>query len=203
MSVPPEETEVKFHLRSLQRFQKRLLDSGAQPLVSRTYERNLRFDTAQGDLQRAGRLLRLRGDRGNRLTFKQDRRLEGGATTRTEIEVEVSDFGAAQQLLEALDYRVVFVYEKYRSTYRLGAAEVMLDELPFGNFVEIEGALENLRPVSAQLGLDWAAAIPISYHALFEALRRTRGLQFRDLTFENMQAASVPPSDLGVQSADE
>jgi adenylate cyclase class 2 len=137
------------------------------------------------------------------LTFKEDRRLEGGATARTEIECEVNDFVAAQRLLEALDYRLIFVYEKYRSTFQLGDAQVMLDELPFGDFVEIEGTLADLRPAAAQLGLDWAAAIPFSYHALFEGLRRSRSLQFRDLTFESMQGIAVNSSELGVRPADE
>jgi adenylate cyclase class 2 len=203
MPEPYQETEVKFYVRSLEGLRQRIVSAGGLAGAPRTHELNLRFDTAQRDLLRAGRVLRLRRDPAVRLTYKEDRRLEHGATTRTEIEVTMSDFAAAQQMLAALGYSVIFVYEKYRSAYRLGDAEVMLDELPFGDFVEIEGALESLMPTARNLGLSWTAAIPISYHALFESLRRIRGLQFRDLTFENLKGTAVQPADLGVLPADE
>ena len=57
----------------------------------------------------------------------------------------------------------------------------MLDELPYGNFIEIEGELEMLRPIAEQLRLNWDKAIPASYHALFERLCKSRGLSFRVL----------------------
>jgi len=42
-------------------------------------------------------------------------------------------------VFEALGYAVYMMYEKYRTTFRLDNLEVVLDELPYGNFVEIEG----------------------------------------------------------------
>ena len=51
----------------------------------------------------------------------------------------------------------------------------MFDELPYGNFVEIEGKLETLRPIAEELQLVWDKAIPASYHALFERLCKSRG----------------------------
>jgi len=33
------------------------------------------------------------------------------------------------------------MYEKYRTTFTIGSLEVVLDELPYGNFVEIEGPI--------------------------------------------------------------
>ena len=78
----------------------------------------------------------------------------------------------------------------------------MLDELPYGNFVEIEGELEMLRPIAEELHLDWGKAIPASYHALFERLCNSRGLTFRDLTFENFKGISVLPEDMLIEYAD-
>ena len=59
--------------------------------------------------------------------------------SRTEIEFGVDDFAKAKQFLEHLGYQSILVYEKYRTTYELDHAHIMLDELPYGNFIEIEG----------------------------------------------------------------
>ena len=79
---------------------------------------------------------------------------------------------------------------------------LMLDELPYGDFVEIEGNMDQLKPVALQLGIDWEAAIPASYHELFERVRAARELSFRDLTYENFNGIHVSPSDMGVYPAD-
>ncbi len=83
-------------------------------------------------------MLRLRADQAAHLTFKGPGRC-AGRFGRQEIEFEVSDFGAARRLLEALGYRVYTSYEKYRETYRLGQVIIALDEMPFGTFAELEG----------------------------------------------------------------
>ena len=50
--------------------------------------------------------------------------------------------------------------------------QVMLDELPYGNFVEIEGeTVESIHGLADQLGLNWDAAIATSYNALFDRAR--------------------------------
>ena len=79
----------------------------------------------------------------------------------------------------------------------------MLDELPYGNFVEIEG--ENsaaIHSAAHRLGLDMQAAISESYSSLFEKVRRALGLTFADLTFANFVGLQVAPEHLQVQSAD-
>ena len=78
----------------------------------------------------------------------------------------------------------------------------MLDELPYGNFVEIEGGLDMLRPIAEELRLDWDKSIPASYHALFERLCKARGLTHRDLTFENFKEIKVSPIDMIIEYAD-
>lgn len=197
-----QETEAKFFIADQARLVERLLGLRPRIVQPRTHELNLRFDTAQGDLTEAGRVLRLRQDSSVRLTYKGQAQIKSGASDRVEIEFGVSDFAAARNLLLALDYHVVFIYEKYRTTYAMENVEVMLDELPYGSFVEIEGNLPELRPAAEHLGLDWTAAIPRSYHDLFQQLRRRRDLPFRDLTFENFSGLSQTLSELGLRPAD-
>ena len=202
MTESGRETEVKFFVRRLSRLQGRIEALGGRLQTPRTREFNLRYDTPDGALRRLGSALRLRRDAAIRLTFKGPSQLAGGARSRDEYEITVGDFDSTQHILDALGYVVVFEYEKYRTTYELAGARVMLDVLPFGDFLEIEGNIEILQPVAAQLGLTWSAAIPESYHALFERLSLARGLPFRDLTFDNFEGRSERPAIPGVESAD-
>ena len=198
-----QETEVKFYVGDLDELEMRIQALDAHLIQPRVREVNLRFDTANGDFHHQRRVLRLRRDENVHLTYKDASQLEDGVLSRREIELSVSDFDSARQFLEALDYQVIFMYEKYRTTYELDRVHIMLDELPYGRFVEIEGETHELKSVARELGLDWNAAIPASYHALFERLRKARKLTFRDLSFENFKGIQVAPADLGALQADQ
>lgn len=201
MNYKNQETEVKFYVRNLPDIEMRLHSLEAHLLEPRAHEVNLRFDTSTGDFQREGRVLRLRRDEAVHLTYKDQSQLKDGALTRREIEFEVSDFDSARQFVEALGYKVIFMYEKYRTTYELDGAHIMLDEMPIGGFIEVEGELHALRPIAQKLGLNWNAAVPASYHALFERVCQARGLTFRDLSFENFKGMKILPGDLGILPA--
>lgn len=202
MSPQDEEIEVKFYVRHFAGLPDRVLRAGGELLTPRTHEYNLRFDTADRSLENAGRLLRLRRDRRSYLTYKDNTHVEGGALRRREIELLVDDFDTCVRLVEALGYETVFIYEKFRATYSCGGCKVMLDELPLGHFVEIEGDRIEIEELAGRLGLKWECAIPRSYHALFGGLRHRGVASARDLTFENFAGRSIGSEDLGVTPAD-
>jgi len=179
-----QEQEAKFWLRDPRRLEERLKALGAQLTQPRTYELNLRFDTPERRLSSSFQVLRLRQDRKIRLTYKGAADPLSAVSSRAEIEVEVSDLQTAREILEALGYQVIVSYEKYRAAYQLGEVEVSLDEMPFGNFCEIEGpSTESIQAVALQLGLDWEARSKLSYLAIFEALKKAQSLDMKDLTF--------------------
>jgi adenylate cyclase, class 2 len=198
-----QEREIKFYVQDLEAMAQRLHICGADLTRERTLERNLRFDTADHGLQREGRILRLRQDDRARVTYKSDARVEGGVIARTELEFTVDNFAVARKLFEALGYQVVVLYEKYRRTYRLGDVEVVLDELPMGDFVEIEAPNNTLiEGVAQMLGLDWSKGIATNYLGLFATARAKRGFTFNDLTFDNFRDIQLLPGDMGVEPAD-
>jgi len=208
MSKNGQETEAKFYVLSLTEIEIRLQDLDAHLIQERVLETNIRFDLPDARLRSEQRVLRLRRDTDARLTYKSASTNEQGVLSRTEIEFIVDDFEKAKQFLEALGYQPIFYYEKYRTTYVLQPSEgfihIMLDELPYGNFVEIEGeTVESIRSISNQLKLDWDAAIGTSYYALFERARRTLDLAFQDLSFEKFAGIEVTPAHLGIRAADE
>lgn len=197
-----EETEAKFYLSRLPRLEARLLEVRARLVHKRTYERNLRFDDADGTLARTGQVLRLRQDDRVWLTYKGAGLQEAGMLTRREVELEVGSFETARTLLQDLGYQVIFVYEKYRTTYAVDATQIMLDELPYGAFAELEGQTAAILESARALGLDMGTAISRSYHSLFADLCRARDLTFNDLTFDNFVGLAITPTDLGVIPAD-
>jgi len=191
---PPTETELKLYVPHLEWVQVRLERLGAKLTAPRVYERNVRYENAEKTLTPAGIVLRLRQDARARLTYKEGGTAREGIVSRTEIEVEVSDFDAMQTILGKLGYHPHLIYEKYRTTYELDGAEIVLDEMPYGNFVEIEGDAPLIETLVKRLGLEDATRCDGSYATLFERVKARLGLTFNDLTFENFKGVNVPES---------
>lgn len=176
------EIEAKFAVRHLQQVRQRLLQSGARLRSSRVLERNWRFDDPQGALTEREEVLRVRKDSSGHLTFK---RAGAQELERTELSVVVDDTTITREILQALGFEVIAVYEKYREVFVLNSVDVMLDELPFGAFVEIEAAdRRSIRAAADRLGLLWEHRVHATYLELFQHIKRERGLDTRDATFQ-------------------
>lgn len=193
------EIEAKFWVPELEAFRARVLGAGGRVVAPRQLEHNERFDTPDGRLRRSGEVLRLRRDQHQTLTYK---RALASPEIRSETELKVDDLEAARSLLLGLGYVPIFVYEKNREVLALDDSLVMLDELPFGTFVEIEGpSLEAIGRAAARLGLDWTQRIARSYLSIFEALRLRLGLAAEHATFADLQPAPrIISHDLGLPS---
>jgi adenylate cyclase class 2 len=197
---PRQEIEVKYAVSHHADLRQRILGLGGRQLHDRHLERNWRFDTHDRSLTSAQRVLRLRqGDR-TTVTYKGP---PSTPTARTEIEIEVDDPQAAGELLQSLGYHVMQVYEKYREVFGLDDAEIMLDELPYGSFVEIEAAdAASLQTTSQRLGLMWERRVPNSYLGIFERVRERLYPSLERATFEAFrQIPAVTPFDLGFSDA--
>lgn len=204
MSKNNQEIEAKFAVRDLAPIQARLLEMGAVCIATRQMEFNLRYDAPDGHLSATGQVLRLRRYDDIRLTYKGPGLRSEGVLERTEIETTLGDFDSARQILESLGYTPIFLYEKYRAIWQLDKNHVMLDEMPFGKFVEIESPdSEGVRALARRLGLDPHTSIPASYQALFERARVTRRLNFSDITFANFMGITITPEDFQAEFAEE
>ena len=193
----------------------------ARLIQERVLETNIRFDLPDSGLRSEGRVLRLRQDTQAKLTYKSGSTNEQGVLSRTEIEFVVEDFEKAKQFLEALGYQKLFYYEKYRTTYVLESASkladlpqqavrhqachIMLDELPYGSFVEIEGEdIESIQAVAGKLNLKWDATIPTSYTVLFERLCvKYPNLDPAEISFNALQGSNINIAELSIRAADE
>ena len=185
------EIEVKFPVEDLPSLRRNIKETGAIS-KGRHFEVNVRFDDAGGRLQRANSLLRLRRDRQNLLTFKsaskeKDRQFK----VHKELEVQVSDFDTMEQILGSLGFARRQVYEKWRETFALDETAICLDQMPFGDYLEIEGPREAIRRVASRLGFDWNRRILRNYLEMFSMLRSHLKLPFSDITFENFENVTL------------
>jgi adenylate cyclase class 2 len=185
------EIEVKFHPREIKSTRDRMLAMGATR-CGRVFETNIRFEDASSSLKKQGILLRLRKDDRIRLTFKSSlSRPDTQFKVHRELEVEVSDFDACHSILEGLGFHPEQSYEKSRETFVLNNTNLLIDTMPYGVFLEIEGQKSHIRNIADRLGLKWEERILLNYLEIFEIVRREEGLPFRDITFQNFTATHL------------
>ncbi|MBE7435394.1 MAG: class IV adenylate cyclase [Anaerolineales bacterium] len=198
------ETEVKFYVRDLKRIEMRLLELEARLIQERIHEINYRFDDSNGGLRKTGKVLRLRKDLEAKFTFKGPGEVGGdGILSRKEIEFSVESFDGALEFLESLGFTPILFYEKFRATYELDGVHIMLDELPYGSFVEIEGEdVSALREIAGLLGLNWEAIVRAGYHVLFDRVAEKYQLDPSQLSFEALKNVHIAGDDMSIIPAD-
>lgn len=200
MSREDREIEAKFYLSEILSIRDSLVSYGAEIASERVFEQNWRFDTADRKFESSGEVLRVRKDLSSSLTYKKPTDVP---EDRIEINVDVVDGESTTRLLSALGFEVVMIYEKYRETFLFQECLVFLDELPFGNFVEVEGdSLTTIQRVAGELGLNWDKRVLKNYSQIISDLSQHLSLPIRDATFENFaKLETISAEDLGLQTA--
>jgi adenylate cyclase, class 2 len=165
------ETEIKFHLPDPGAMRAKLLALGAV-CHGRHAEVNIRLDDAAGSIEARKMVLRLRTmttDVGTThlLTVKAHEDSMPDLSSRREIELEIADSNAMQAALAVLGYTPYFIYEKRRESFDLHGCEVVIDEMPYGWFMEIEGTEDSIRARVDELGLDLADGLTCGYSSIF------------------------------------
>ena len=125
---------------------------------------------------RDGGAIRLRhvGER-TLLTFKRRVQNDSDVKEQIEHETDVSDAEAMRAILKEFGIEPVLVYEKYRDTWNFRSVEVVLDELPFGTFMEIEGSITGIREAEMLLDIEELEVVPETYPAMTSRLGKRNG----------------------------
>ncbi|MDY6951960.1 MAG: class IV adenylate cyclase [Thermodesulfobacteriota bacterium] len=187
----PLEIEVKFYLADVAGLKARILALGAAAR-GRVFETNIRFEDKAKGLKARGALLRLRQDDKARLTFKSPPAdPDEDFKVHRELEIQVDDFKTCQAILEDLGFHEEQTYEKWRETFALGETKLLVDTMPFGTFLEIEGEKKEIRHIAARLDLKWEERILLNYLEIFDIVRQGENLAFDDITFENFKGRPV------------
>jgi adenylate cyclase, class 2 len=168
------EIEKKYRLTKEQRerLQRRLRRIKATK-VAEEFEENILF--GGGVLDEGNSVLRLRKmSDSSILTYKERLPSSSSIKHQREDETAVADREAMENILDALGFTTVLVYEKRRATWRVGKTEVAVDELPFGFFAEIEGEENAIRDVEKLLNLSGVKAEGATYPSLAHKFGKDR-----------------------------
>ena len=177
------ERELKFADVDHHDLRERLKSLEAEPQGPRRLEDNWVFDR-DTELVDTGSILRLRVDRsGNWITFKGPASYEGSVKVRSEIETPVNDIDAMRGILDALGYRQIYRYQKYREEWLLGSIVISLDHTPIGDFVELEG--DGCEAVAKRFGLAPEDAERRNYLRLYADYRRENEDVPEDMIFKS------------------
>ena len=171
----PIEIEKKYRLTRKQREQivRRLRELKAKP-NKEEFEENTLY--GGGVINFGGRALRLRRVGGRAiLTFKERLPTPSSIKHQHEDETEVADADAVDAILTALGFEAALIYEKRRTRWKIGKAEVVIDELPFGLFMEIEASESEIARVEELLGATRFRAEMETYPNLTAKLGKRRG----------------------------
>ncbi|MGO9638690.1 MAG: class IV adenylate cyclase [Terracidiphilus sp.] len=108
---------------------------------------------------------------------------------RMEIESEVADGAALEEIFLSIGLVAAFRYEKWRAEWTDGEGHCVVDETPIGNFAELEGSPEWIDRAAARLCIDPAQYIILSYGRLFDLWRDEHHSTGEDMTFAAIKAA--------------
>ena len=166
----PIEIEKKYRLTNQQRraIEQRMREMSLAP---RELEHEENTIYRGGLLDQPGRALRLRRVNCRAyLTFK--RRLPGKSPIKhqEEYEVTIADADGMDWILRSLRFAPGLIYEKRRTRWTVGKAKVVIDELPFGLFMEIEASVREIKRVEKLLGAEKIPGVMETYPSLTREL---------------------------------
>lgn len=187
-SVPTRpEIEVKVRIADRAALESKLPSLGFKLVTPETLERNILFDTQDGELRRRGQLLRIR-KYGDRWILTHKAPSENGSKSahkiRLETETEISNGEAMATVLERLGYRRIFVYEKLRTEWFDGQGHLVMDVTPIGTFGELEGQADWIDKTASSLEISQTDYLTLSYGQLFQQWKSQTGSLVNNMTFD-------------------
>lgn len=162
----PIEIEKKYRLNQKLRLaiERRLREVGA---LKHKLEHEENTIYRGGRLDFGGCALRLRRvGRRAILTFKQRIPTNSAIKHQREEETEVANAEKVDAILQSLGFQPSLIYEKRRRRWKLGKAEVVIDELPFGLFMEIEAPEKEIHRIEKKIGAEDLPAVIETYPTL-------------------------------------
>lgn len=178
MAENNREVEIKFKVPNVEALRNKLGNLGAKNL-GRVFERTVRFDTPAGDLEKSNKFVRVRTGFKSVITFKQKLKEDKDFKVRKEIEFQIEDSRKMEEILVSLGFTKKLIMEKIREKWLLPKVEVVIDELPFGNFMEIEGSKDYIKTTADRLGLKLSDGLIQSYWELWQKTGGTGNIVFK------------------------
>jgi len=179
-----QETEIKLRMADVKTARQMLVGAGFRVSKRRVFEVNIIYDTAEQTLRNSSRLVRIREAGGKGILTYKGPPVVARHKSREELEVEIAEARSMELILERLGFCPIFRYEKYRTEYQRGNEGVaMVDEVPIGVYVELEGPPEWIDRTAARLGFSESDYIHLSYGRLYLDWCAQRGIHPTHMVF--------------------
>ncbi|MDP2944269.1 MAG: class IV adenylate cyclase [bacterium] len=180
-----KEIEIKVAITDIKEFEKKISALNPQ-VIEEIFERTIRFDTNNEDLEKKGIFVRIRSGAGNTWTVKKkinDAEQQDKYFQRNEWEVSIDNIETARKMLKVLGFEKEFIMEKYRKKFILPKAEITIDRLPFGTYAEIEANKDEIDRLTKILGINQTRRIIGTYWHLHEEYNKIHGLTEKNIIF--------------------
>jgi len=153
--MPLIEIEVKFYIENYEKIINKTKDY-ADKSGENGLEINILFDTKNYFLKQQNKILRLRSYLGKTiLTFKQPSPNSSREFKKLEeTEVTSDSFEELNYILVNSGYSNTQIYEKMRQIFYKDDLEICIDRLPYGDFIELEGAETEIKLAAQALDLE-------------------------------------------------
>ncbi len=142
--------------------------------MSEDFEENIIY--GGGILSEKRAILRVRKTQDKTiLTYKKRIQNEFNIKQQIEHETEIANAAELEKIIENLGFAPQIVYEKRRKTWKFRAVEIVLDKLPFGDFMEIEGAITAIAEAEMLLDIEHFETEHETYPGLTMRLGKRNG----------------------------
>lgn len=148
------EIEKKYRLsREQRKFVLKALEEIGAEYAGEDFEENILY--RGGALDEKNAVLRVRKIGAKAiLTYKRRIHDEFDIKRQIEHETSVENPEELEKIVESLGFQKKLIYEKRRRTWRFREVEIVLDELSFGLFMEIEGSITAIKEAEMILGIE-------------------------------------------------
>jgi len=161
-----KEIEVKFKIDEINDIKEQLINLGAS--FEESYEQTT-YGFFSEDSIGKGIFPRIRDEKDDIvLTVKVKPKGESNYFERMEYSMKIQNAKDGEDVLRALGFNEVRVFQKVRQECEFLSTKIALDRLYFGDFIEIEGQKEDIENVISKLGLESKERITKAYLALEE-----------------------------------
>jgi predicted adenylyl cyclase CyaB len=187
----PIEIEKKYRLTLKDRraIEKKLRALGSKPKRLEHEENTIYRGGILGFGFRALRLRRVNGEA--ILTLKERLPTDSPIKHQNEDETRVNDANATDAILRGIGFEPALVYEKRRTRWDVGRAKVVIDELPYGLFMEIEASEKEIRRVEKLIAAESLPVVLETYPAMTAKIGKKTRKGIIEARFGKRQKAEV------------
>lgn len=168
------EKQVKCKINNFDYISKRLVEIEAI-FIGGFMERTIRYDSDDLKYSNNGLFIRTKNGIKNVVTLKEiPDDVFNTSLERITTEIEVDDINKIGYILEKIGLTKKFIMEKYRLFFKYDNMDILIDELPFGIYLEIKGEDNEISKVTKLLNIEDNALIKTTYWDIYDEIKKDK-----------------------------